>query len=70
MLQQLKLHRRHSQRDLAIKEKEHIDPVALRRGLQQTIQNDMNKFAAEQALNANDASYKKISRLYCSPEYS
>jgi len=65
MLQQLKLHRRHSQRDLAMKKKEYIDPVALRRGLQQTIQHDMNKFAAEQALGANDASYKEISHPYC-----
>jgi hypothetical protein len=46
-------------------EKEYIDPVALRRGLQQTIQHDMNQFAAEQALDANDASYKEISHLYC-----
>jgi hypothetical protein len=48
-----------------MKKKEYIDSATLRRGLQKTIQHDMNKFAAEQALDSNDASYKEISHLYC-----
>jgi len=47
-------------------EKEYIDPVALKRRLQQPIQHDMNKFAAEQALDAHDAFYKVIFYL-CYP---
>lgn len=39
-------------------EKEYIDPPALKSALQRTIQHDMDKFAAEQALDAHDAFYK------------
>jgi hypothetical protein len=39
-------------------QKEYIDPSALRSGIEKSIQPDMNKFAAEQALDAHDAFYK------------
>jgi hypothetical protein len=39
-------------------EKIYIDPATLKQGLQRTIQHDMSKFAAEQALDAHDAFYK------------
>lgn len=38
--------------------KEYIDPVTFNRGLKKTFQQDMSKFAAEQALDAHDAFYK------------
>lgn len=39
---------------------DHIDPAALKSKLHQNIQHDMDKFAAEQALDAHDAFYKVI----------
>lgn len=39
---------------------EYVDPVALKSKLHQNIQHDMDKFAAEQALDAHDAFYKVI----------
>ena len=48
-----------------VSEKEYIDPTALKAALQQTIQHDMDKFAAEQALDALDAFYKVNSHFGC-----
>jgi hypothetical protein len=39
-------------------EKEYIDPSALEQGFQRTIEQNMSKFAAEQALDAHEAFYK------------
>lgn len=41
-------------------DKEYIDPLLLKRGIEQSIEHDMNKVAAEQALNAHEAFYKVI----------
>jgi hypothetical protein len=42
-------------------DKEYIDPLLLKRGIEQSIEHDMNKVAAGQALDAHDAFYKVIS---------
>lgn len=39
-------------------DKEYIDPLLLKRGIEQSIEHDMNKVAAGQALDAHDAFYK------------